>query len=72
MQTFFSELQIIFDKLWGGKKLNIKGQSFDNFPQRNNDFSRKYTLLYEWISCLKVVKKNILILSKLLHLYLST
>ena len=68
MQTFFSELQIIFDKLWGGKKLNI----FDNFPQRNNDFSRKYTLLYEWISCLKVVKKNILILSKLLHLYLST
>lgn len=72
MQTFFSELQIIFDKLWGGKKLNIKGQIFDNFPQRNNDFSRKYTLLYEWISCLKVVKKNILILSKLLHLYLST
>lgn len=57
MQTFFSELQIIFDKLWGGKKLNIKGQIFDNFPQRNNDFSRKYTLLYEWISCLKVVKK---------------
>ena len=72
MQTFFSELQIIFDKLWGGKKLNIKGQIFDNFPQRNNDFSRKYTLLYELISCLKVVKKNILILSKLLHLYLST
>ena len=68
MQTFFSELQIIFDKLWGGKKLNI----FDNFPQRYNDFSRKYTVLYEWISCLKVVKKNILILSKLLHLYLST
>ena len=72
MQTFFSELQIIFDKLWGGKKLNIKGHNFDNIPQRNNDFSRKYTLLYELISCLKVVKKNILILSKLLHLYLST
>ena len=47
-------------------------QFFVNFPQRNNDFSSNYLLLYKWISYLKGVKKNILIQSKLLHLYLST
>ena len=79
---FFINANIFFwitDNFWWvvvRKKIKhqraIFPQFFVNFPQRNNDFSSKYLLLYKWISYLKGVKKIILIQSKLLHLYSST